>query len=138
MFVVLLNLITALLYPELIKINEAIIAAGGAFAYKPKPEEIQLLIGFTRLTLFTAVLSSLAYDVFSLLRFGATPGKLIFGLRVVQADDRPLGFWRIVARSLAKGIVGFTLGIGYLIAAFDEQKRGLHDFICKTRVVKKR
>ena len=28
------------------------------------------------------------------------------------------------------------LGIGYLIAAFDDQKRTLHDHICDTRVIR--
>jgi uncharacterized RDD family membrane protein YckC len=29
------------------------------------------------------------------------------------------------------------LGIGYLMIAFDDEKRALHDRICDTRVIKK-
>lgn len=29
-----------------------------------------------------------------------------------------------------------TCLIGYIIAGFDKEKRGLHDMICRTRVVK--
>jgi hypothetical protein len=35
-------------------------------------------------------------------------------------------------------INGFTCGISYIIAGFDEQKRALHDHICNTRVIKTR
>jgi uncharacterized RDD family membrane protein YckC len=30
------------------------------------------------------------------------------------------------------------MGIGYIIAGFDEQKRALHDRICETRVIHSR
>jgi len=33
---------------------------------------------------------------------------------------------------------GMTLGIGYILAAFDAEKRGLHDMICDTRVIRAR
>jgi uncharacterized RDD family membrane protein YckC len=29
-----------------------------------------------------------------------------------------------------------ALGIGYIIVGFDAQKRGMHDMICDTRVIK--
>jgi hypothetical protein len=45
----------------------------------------------------------------------------------------------IVGRCLAKGLAGLpTLCIGYLIVAFDDQKRGLHDYFSQTRVVIKK
>ena len=113
------------------------IAAHGA-GYQPKPEELMVLVRFLGAACVIGLVWSIAYDAIFLLRFAATPGKLLFGLRVVQADGRPLGFSRIMLRSLAKALVGLTLGIGFLIAAFDEHKRGLHDFICNTRVIKKR
>jgi uncharacterized RDD family membrane protein YckC len=113
------------------------IAAHGA-GYQPKPEELLVLVRFLGAACVIGLVWSIAYDAVFLLRFGATPGKLLFGLRVVQADGSPLGFTRIVLRSLSKALVCLTLGIGYLIVAFDEHKRGLHDFICNTRVIKKR
>jgi len=106
--------------------------------YQPKPEELMVLVRFLGAACVIGLVWSIIYDAIFLLRFGATPGKLIFGLRVVQADGRPLGFMRVAARSMAKALTGLTLGIGFLVAAFDEQKRGLHDFICNMRVVKKR
>jgi hypothetical protein len=40
-----------------------------------------------------------------------------------------------VGRYFAKMLSSLTLLIGYIIAAFDEEKRSLHDRICNTRVV---
>jgi len=42
--------------------------------------------------------------------------------------------WRWAA-TLQHFISGITLGIGYIMAAFDSQKRALHDRICETRVI---
>ena len=123
-------------FPEAMAVIRGIEQYG--IGYQLKPEEALLLAPFWGVSLIIGLIWSIAYDAIFLLRFGATPGKLLLGLRVVQADGRPLGFTRIVLRSLSKSLVCLTLGIGYLIVAFDEHKRGLHDFICNTRVIKKR
>jgi uncharacterized RDD family membrane protein YckC len=83
-------------------------------------------------------LISLAYYWFFLKRFGATPGKMALGLRVVRADGGPLGHGRIMGRFFAEIISKyFTFGLGYLTCLADDEKRTLHDFIAGTRVVKK-
>ncbi len=136
---ILSNIVGLWAFPEVAKMTEAIAAAGGSMAYKPTPEEMIVLIKFSSLVMLVGVIWAVVYDLIFLLRFSATPGKLLFGLRVVQANGEPLGFTRIVARCLAKLLAGVpTLCIGLLIVAFDDQKRGLHDFFCNTRVVKKR
>lgn len=81
---------------------------------------------------------SLAYSWFFLAKFAATPGKLALGLRVVRSDGTALSHGRIVGRYFGEQLSGLILGIGYLIAAFDEEKRTLHDYLCDTRVVKRR
>ena len=107
--------------------------------YQAKPEELILLLRFMGAVFAIGAVWAVVYDAFFMLRFAATPGKLLCGLRVVQTDGRPLGLTRIVIRTLTKGLAGIpTLGIGFLVVAFDEQKRGLHDFFSGTRVVKKR
>jgi uncharacterized RDD family membrane protein YckC len=131
--------VVALSFPGIIKIAQNIEAAGGGFHYKPTTDEAVLLAKFFMVVMMISVIWALVYDLIFLRRFSATPGKLLFGLRVEQADGEPLSFGRIVARTFAKLIAGLpTLFIGFLIVAFDDQKRGLHDFFCKTRVVKKR
>jgi uncharacterized RDD family membrane protein YckC len=126
-------------FPEIAQITKEIEAAGGSMAYKPSPEQLVVLIQFSALVMLIGLVWAVVYDLIFLRRFSATPGKLLFGLQVVQANGKPLGAARIVARCLAKGLAGVpTLCIGLLIVAFDDQKRGLHDFFCGTRVIKKR
>ncbi|HET6371045.1 MAG TPA: RDD family protein, partial [Nitrospiria bacterium] len=40
-------------------------------------------------------------------------------------------------RYFAEILSGIILCIGYIMAAFDDEKRALHDRICGTRVIKK-
>lgn len=83
------------------------------------------------------VLSSLmfavAYSTLCLERFGATPGKLLLGLRVVTTYGEPLTFNRALARSLAELLSSALFFGGYSMAVGDG--RTLHDRICSTEVV---
>jgi uncharacterized RDD family membrane protein YckC len=67
----------------------------------------------------------------------ATPGKMVIGIKVVRSDGEPIGFLRGVARYFATIVSAIPLGIGYLMAAFTERKRALHDMLCDTVVVDK-
>jgi len=79
---------------------------------------------------------ALAYGVFFQVRNEATPGKLMLGLRVVRANGGRVGGWRAAGRYWAEQLSGLTFLVGYVMAAFDDEKRALHDYICDTRVVK--
>ena len=79
----------------------------------------------------------LAYFVFFNGKFGATPGKMICGLRILTAEGEPIGYGRALGRYFATILSGLICAIGYIMAAFDDEKRALHDRICNTRVVKK-
>jgi uncharacterized RDD family membrane protein YckC len=76
------------------------------------------------------------YEAGFLVRNGATPGKMILGLRVVTAEGGPIGWGRAIARYFGYWLDTVTLLIGYIMAAFDSEKRALHDHICGTRVVR--
>jgi uncharacterized RDD family membrane protein YckC len=68
---------------------------------------------------------------------GQTPGKLLTGLRVVDAGGRPPGYPRALARALV-GLLGITLaGAGLAPIAFDPAGRALHDRLFRTRVVRR-
>ena len=82
-------------------------------------------------------LLSLVYTVFFLGKFGATPGKMVCKLKVVLPNGSPIGYGRAFGRVLAEILSQLVLYIGYIIAAFDSEKRALHDHICGTRVVKR-
>lgn len=71
-------------------------------------------------------------------QFGATLGKMVIGAKIVRADGSRIGFGIAFLRMLATIISSLTLGIGYLMVAFREDKRALHDLIVGTRVIYKR
>jgi len=77
-----------------------------------------------------------AYESWFLVNKGATLGKMALGLKVVRANGGPITWGLAIGRYFAKIVSGLILAIGYIMAAFDDQKRSLHDRICDTRVVK--
>lgn len=80
----------------------------------------------------------ISYSVFFLGKFGATPGKMALGLKVVRSDGDKITYLRAFGRYFAELLSGFIFAIGYIMAAFDSEKRALHDHICDTRVVRSR
>jgi len=67
-----------------------------------------------------------------------TVGKLALGLRVTDQEGRRISILRATLRHVAKYLSLILLGIGFLMIAFQEQKRGLHDLIAGTRVIRRR
>jgi uncharacterized RDD family membrane protein YckC len=68
---------------------------------------------------------------------GATPGKMALKVRVVNADGSKVSYGKAFGRAVAEYVSILTLLIGYIMVAFDDEKRALHDRICGTRVIKK-
>jgi uncharacterized RDD family membrane protein YckC len=79
---------------------------------------------------------SMGYTTYFLGAYGATPGKMACGLKVVRSNGERISYGRACGRFFAEFVSSITLGIGYIMAAFDEEKRALHDRICDTRVIK--
>lgn len=69
---------------------------------------------------------------------GATPGKLIFKLKVHHVESgRYIGYWHAFGReTIGKLVSAIVLFLGYIMAIFHPEKRALHDLIFKTRVVR--
>jgi len=80
---------------------------------------------------------SFTYETVLIWKYGSTVGKMVCSLEVITAEGRPISYALSVGRYFAKILNSFTLLIGYIMAAFDEEKRGLHDRICNTRVIMK-
>ena len=76
-----------------------------------------------------------AYEAYFLSTRGATLGKMALGLKVIRTDGGPISVGLAVGRFFAMYLSGIILAIGYIIAAFDPQKRSLHDRICNTYVI---
>lgn len=67
---------------------------------------------------------------------GATPGKMVFGLKIIRPDGEKVGYGRALGRYFAYILSSLILMIGYIMAAFNSEKKALHDIICDTRVVR--
>jgi len=82
-------------------------------------------------------ISLLYYSIFESSSHQATPGKMALGIIVTDIAGQRISFGRAVGRDLSKILNVFTLGIGYLIIGFTDEKRGLHDYIAGTLVINK-
>ena len=76
-----------------------------------------------------------AYSIFFIGKYGATPGKMACKIKVVDATGAQIGYGRATGRFFAEILSGLICYIGYIMVAFDDQKRALHDRICNTRVI---
>ncbi|HEY3165708.1 MAG TPA: RDD family protein [Candidatus Binatia bacterium] len=68
---------------------------------------------------------------------GQTIGKWLLGLRVVSAGQTPLTYRRALLRWI--GTVGFgfvSLGLSFLWILWQREKRGWHDFLARTWVIR--
>ena len=81
-----------------------------------------------------------SYFGYFLSRKGATPGKSLFKLKVLHSETGAyVSFWRALGReALGKILCMLTFFIGYLTIIFRADKRGLHDLMFKTRVVRRK
>ncbi len=93
------------------------------------------MMGVLGLSALIGIALGAAYEVYFLTTHGATPGKMALGLRVIRADGGPISPMLALGRHFALWVSGFILMIGYIMAAFDPEKRALHDRICETRVI---
>ena len=84
------------------------------------------------------VLLTLVYDTVLIAICATTGGKHQFRLLVVRKDGSRIGPGRALVRALATGLSAFILGLGFLMVAFRKDKRGLHDLICDTKVIRRR
>jgi len=88
---------------------------------------IRIAIGIAMVFSYRTLMESSTYQ--------ATVGKLLLRLKVTDLSGSRIGFGRAAGRYLAKYLSFFSLGIGYLMVGFDEQKQGLHDRLAGTLVL---
>ena len=84
---------------------------------------------------FSLVVACL-YEVYFVSRIGGTIGKFGFNLRIVKANGSAVTRDWALRRYFAMGLSVLTGTVGFWMAAFDKEKRTLHDRICATRVVR--
>jgi uncharacterized RDD family membrane protein YckC len=66
---------------------------------------------------------------------GQTLGKMAMALRVVRSDGRPVGVGTALLRLVGYLFSTLLFFAGFLMIAFDHQRRGLHDRLADTIVV---
>ena len=82
-----------------------------------------------------AILGFLYFFLFTALR-GQTFGKHLMRLKVIDAFGERPSIGRALVRTLAYVPSLLLLGLGFLWIGFDREKRGLHDWLADTYVVK--
>jgi uncharacterized RDD family membrane protein YckC len=84
----------------------------------------------------TIVLEVLYFTV-AIGAWGKTVGKAMLGIKVIRQDGSRVSFARSLARCLLYLIqLELIMGLSFLVIAFNPEKRGIHDMICDTGVVK--
>jgi len=104
----------------------------------PDPAAFASMFGLIGIVYVVQIALAATYEGLFVGKLGATPGKMVIGVKVVRPDGSPVSLGRAFGRYFAKLLSAMTLLIGYIMVGFDSQKRGLHDMICDTRVVKSR
>lgn len=67
---------------------------------------------------------------------GRTVGKMLFKIKVIRTDGKPLGLGGAILREvIGKFISSIVIGIGYLWIIFDDNKQGWHDKIAESYVI---
>ncbi|WFW29680.1 MAG: RDD family protein [Wolbachia endosymbiont of Menacanthus eurysternus] len=77
-----------------------------------------------------------SYILYMWVRFAATPGKLVFGLRVVDGQTfKKMSLKQAISRFFALMLSAMPLFLGFILSNFDKRCQALHDKISGTVVV---
>ena len=86
---------------------------------------------------FPTILLGILYVTVGVAVWSTTAGKRMLGLYVLRPDGSKVGVGRAFARYFAHTLSAMVLFIGYILIGIRQDKRGLHDLICDTVVVKR-
>ena len=95
-----------------------------------------VLFQYTLTDIFEYILTAV-YFVLMTYFHGATLGKKILKLKVVSVkEDGKLRFFDVIYReTIGRFLSDIFQGLGYLTVAFTDEKKGIHDMLCGTRVI---
>lgn len=84
---------------------------------------------------YISIILPIAYfSVFESTRLQATPGKMLFRMKVVDMNEQRIAPLRAFGRFIAS-IVSTLSIVGLLIAFFTKKRQTLHDLVSKTMVI---
>ncbi len=104
-------------------------------ARKPVPD-LGIVLRFYAMMVSFHLPVLLLYHVGFNTSFGATPGKLLLGLRIVRCDGSRLTFSRALVRFAAEALSIMPLGAGFLLVLTNPLRQALHDLIADTQVIR--
>ena len=96
---------------------------------------LRLCGALTWALVIAALLASGYFIGFEASPWQATPGKRVFGLRVLAMDGRALSLPRAALRYFAGSLSWLSLNLGHALALFRRDGRALHDLIAGTAVI---
>jgi uncharacterized RDD family membrane protein YckC len=102
---------------------------------KRSAADLPVIIGTAAIAVVFTLATAACYEAWFLVKKGATPGKMILGLKVIRARGGTITWRLAIGRYFVYLMSGLLLYFGYIMAGWDEEKRALHDRICDTRVV---
>ena len=97
--------------------------------------------GVTGLSILLALLANALYVVGGCAWRGRTPGKSLLGLTVVKRGEvggRGNGWKAALIRAVVLVLAGLPLGLGWIWAFFEKEKRAFQDLAAGTWVVRSR
>jgi uncharacterized RDD family membrane protein YckC len=104
---------------------------------EPSPEMIGEIIGAAFTYALFAVLGVWLYDaLLTSSSWQGTVGKKLLRLKVTDEAGNGISFGRATGRFFGKILSGLILYIGFIMIAFTDRKRGLHDMVAGTLVMK--
>jgi uncharacterized RDD family membrane protein YckC len=132
MAVVLTPIALIMVFPALMKIVQQ-----AQQHEEPGPEMIAAIFGAMGFYFVIAIAGQWLYE--ALLTSSAwqgTIGKRVLRLKVTDDSGNRISFARASGRFFAKILSGMAMYVGFIMVAFMERKRGLHDVICSTQVLR--
>jgi len=70
-------------------------------------------------------------------RTGQSWGQRLVGLKVVNVDGEPIGFWSALGRNLFAIFISLPLDLLVTLAIWDPQKQAWHDKVFRTFVIRR-
>ncbi len=91
---------------------------------------------FMAVYVVTTLLTGMIYFIWFHGTVGQTPGKMLFGLRVIQISGEKMTLGVAFLRWVGSLVSGLVFFLGFLWIAFDGRKQGWHDKIAATLVIR--
>lgn len=119
-------------FPAMIRvINE------GERNQEPSPELIGAIVGSVFVYVVLAVVGQWLYEaLLTSSSWQGTVGKRVLQLKVTDELGNRIGFGRATGRFFAKILSSMFFWIGFIMIGFTDRKRGLHDMLAGTLVMK--